>query len=280
MTNSFLSKIRTGLKTIDRPWFYPIILLFVGLVTYGIIFTRPGFYWDDWGKVYLYYTHNPAVSLHYSPSRPFTVWPYLFLFTFAKMTPLVWQFLELIVRWLGIFFIYYTLNAIWPNRVWQNRWVGVLMFVFPGFSKHAGFCGLQRSTHSLFIVCFFTFSDSSGHKKPEVILVVDANVCSAGCPTDVHDGIFRTPGSYSPPYHWFTLRSQQEEKKNALRKTLIYWLPFVLGLVVFLWFRLFYIPSVHPSNPNSVDLLKTILRSPITGMKTFIGMAYRIPCVY
>jgi len=117
MTNSFLSKIRTGLKIIDRPWFYPIILLFVGLVTYGIIFTRPGFFWDDWGKVYLYYTHNPVVSLHYSPSRPYTVWVYLFLFTFAKMTPIVWQIVELIVRWLGILFIYYTLNAIWPNRV-------------------------------------------------------------------------------------------------------------------------------------------------------------------
>jgi hypothetical protein len=34
-------------KTLDKPWFYPFALLLVGLVAYGFIFTKPGFYWDS-----------------------------------------------------------------------------------------------------------------------------------------------------------------------------------------------------------------------------------------
>ena len=275
MKNFFVAKIRAGLKLIDSPWFYPIVLLFVGLAAYGIIFTRPGFYWDDWGKVYLYYTNNPEVSLHYSPSRPFTVWVYLFLFTFTKMTPIVWQFLELIVRWLGILFIYYTLNAIWPNRVWQNRWVGVLMFVFPGFLSMP--VSVAFSDQLTVFLCFASslFLTVQAIKNRKFFWLWMPIAVVLGVLQMFLIEYFVLLEFIRPLIIWFTLRFQQVEKKNALRKTLLYWLPFVLGLAVFLWFRLIYIPSVLTSNPNSADLLNTILKSPISGLKTLVGMAFQ-----
>ncbi len=97
MKNFLARTIRTGLKIVDRSWFYPVILLFIGLAAYGIIFSRPGFYWDDWAKVHLYYVNNPSVALHYFPTRPGWIWIYLFLFSFVKMTPIVWQFVALLI---------------------------------------------------------------------------------------------------------------------------------------------------------------------------------------
>ncbi len=272
MKNSFISKIKAGLKIIDRPWFYPIILLLVGLAAYGIIFTRPGFYWDDWGKVYVYYAHNPVVSMNYSPSRPFTVWTYLFLFTFAKMTPLVWQILELIIRWLGILFIYYTLIAIWPNRVWQHRWVGVLLFIFPGFLSMPASVAFsdQLSVFLLFACSIYLTVQALKNRKlfwlwmPISIVLGIAQIFLIE--------YFVLLEIIRPFIIWFTLRSQHEETKKALRKIFLYWLPFALGIVVFLGWRLFYIPKTLGSDPNSVDLVKTILRTPISGLETLMGM--------
>lgn len=272
MKSGFISKIKAGLKIIDQPWFYPIVLLFVGLAAYGIIFTRPGFYWDDWGKVYIYYVHNPVVSLGYSPSRPFTVWTYLFLFTFAKMTPLVWQILELIVRWLGILFIYYTLMAIWPRRVWQLRWVGVLLFAFPGFLSMPASVAFsdQLTVFLLFAISLFLTVKAIKSKKYFWLWM----------PISVVLGIaqiflieyFVLLEVIRPLIIWFTLRSQQVETRKALRKTILYWLPFAVGIVVFIGWRLIYIPKALGSDPNSVDLVRTFLSSPIIGMKTLIGM--------
>ena len=275
MKKSFELKIRTVLNIIDRPWFYPIILWFVGLVTYGIIFTRPGFYWDDWGKVYLYYVHNLQVALHYFPSRPFAIWPYLFMFTFAKMTPIVWQFLALILRWLGISFIYYTLNAIWPNRVWQNRWVGVLMFVFPGFlSQPVSVAYSNQLSIFLLLACSLFLTVQAIKNRKFFWLWMPISVVLGVTQIFLME-YFVLLEIIRPFIIWFTLRSQHEEKKSTLTKTLLYWLPFLIGLGVWTWWRLFYIPSVSPSDPNSLDLIKTILSTPINGLKTLIGMFFQ-----
>jgi hypothetical protein len=272
MKSSFMSKVKAGLKIIDRPWFYPIVLLLVGLAAYGIIFTRPGFYWDDWGKVYIYYVHNPVVSLGYSPSRPFTVWTYLFLFTFAKMTPLVWQILELIVRWLGILFIYYMLMAIWPRRVWQLRWVGVLLFVFPGFlSMPASVAFSDQLTVFLLLAISLFLTVKAIKSKKFFWLWMPVSVV-LGIAQIFLIEYFVLLEVIRPVIIWFTLRSQQVEPKKALRKTILYWLPFALGIVVFVGWRLFYIPKAVGSDPNSVDLIKTFLSSPIIGLKTLLAM--------
>ena len=272
MKNFFESKIKVGLKIIDQTWFYPIVLLIVGLVAYGIIFTRPGFYWDDCNFVYLFSLHNSALTFQYIHSRPFSVWPYTFLFSFTKMTPSVWEFIGIILRWLGILFIYFTLNAIWPKRVWQNKWVGVLMFVFPGYLSQP-----VSVTYAQHLVTFLLFACS-------LLLTVQAiknkKLFWVWMPISVVLGLtqifmmeyFVVLEIIRPLIIWFTLRSQQEKKKSALVKTLLYWLPFGIGLVVFMWWRLFYLPAVMTVDPNPINLVRTILSSPLHGLEILIEM--------
>jgi hypothetical protein len=275
MKNFFEPKIRAGLKIIERPWFYPFVLLFVGLVAYGIIFTRPGFYWDDWETVYLYNLHSPAISFTYYPGRPFAVLPYVFLFSFAKMTPVVWQFVALLLRWFGILFIYYALNAIWPKRVWQNRWVGVFLFVFPGYLDQPVSVAFSQhlSTFLLFACSLFL----------TVLAVKNRKLFWLWMPLSVVLGVsqifimeyFGALEIIRPLIIWFTLRSQQENKKNAFLKTLLYWLPFAIGLGVFVWWRLFYIPATISNDPNTPSLLLTIISSPKSALGTFFGTVYQ-----
>jgi hypothetical protein len=276
MKNLFNAKIKARLTIIDQPWLYPIILLFVGLCAYGIIFTRPGFFWDDWTFVFFYKLNQSFLSsIHYLPSRPFTGWLYLTLFTFTKMTPIAWELLAFILRWLGILFIYFTLNAVWPHRVWQHRWVGALMLVYPGFLSQP--VSVAFSQH-LSTFLFFTSS-----LFLTVMAIKHRRFFWLWMPLSVMLGVaqmfitefFVTLEVIRLLIIWFTLRSLQVEKKTALRKTILYWLPFALGLGAFFWERFVLLPPIMPGEPNDVTLLKNILSSPIHGLGTLIGMVIK-----
>ena len=105
-------------KVIENPWFYPVALLLVGMLAYGLVIPYLGFYWDDWESVYLYHLHNPAIIFPYFAERPYSAFIYLILFPLTSMTPLFWQTVALVLRWIGVLFIYLTLNAVWPARAW------------------------------------------------------------------------------------------------------------------------------------------------------------------
>ncbi len=80
---------------------------------------------------------------------------------------------------------------------------------------------------------------------------------------------------------WFTLRSQQVEQKtgaqenNPLLAAFCAW-----DSLLFLGWRLFYIPKALGSDPNSVDLVKTILSSPIIGLNTIDRDGYPGYCAF
>ncbi|MGA2489035.1 MAG: hypothetical protein ABSF99_02445 [Anaerolineales bacterium] len=275
MRNFFESKIRVGLKIIDQPWFYPIVLLFVGLAAYGIIFTRPGFYWDDWTFVYLYGLHNPAAGYGFLPTRPFAGLVYYFMFSFVKMEPFAWEAFTFILRWLGVSFIYFTLNAIWPEHVWQNRWVGVLMFVYPGFLSQPVSVAFSLFLMSFLLLACSLFLTVQAIKHKRFFWLWMSLSVLLGFAQLFIDEYFVVLEIIRPLIIWFTLRSQQEEKKRALSKTLLYWLPFVIGLVLFMWWRFLYIPKTTSSEPNPIALVKAILYTPINGIILLLQLAYK-----
>jgi hypothetical protein len=274
MSNFFKSKIRAGLKIIDQPWFYPIVLFFIGFAAYGFILTRPGFYWDDWETVYLYYLHDPALAFTYYFGRPLSGLSNLFLFSFVKMTPFAWQLASLILRWLGILFIYFTLNAIWPKRAWLHKWVGVLLFVFPGYLDQ-----LVAVCFSRHLSAFLLFA---GSLYLTVLAIKNRKLFWLWMPLSVIMGVsqvfmleyFAILEIIRPLLIWFLLRSRDVKKKDALLKTVLYWSPFVLGLGLYAWWRLAYLPTTTVTDPNAPSLLQTLLSSPVSALGTLFGMVY------
>jgi hypothetical protein len=271
-----VKKIQTiALKTIDNPWFYPLALLLIGIITYGVMLPRLGFYWDDWEGVYLYKLHIPAISFHFYAERPFSALAYLALFPLAKMTPIVWHVVSLILRWVGVVFVYCILNAVWPRRLWQNRWIGVLLFVFPGF--------LDQPVSVAFSPHLTTFVLFSGSLLLTVLALKNRALFWLWMPLSVFFGIaqifmmeyFVGLEILRPLVIWFVLQSEQENKKRIFWKTICYWLPFLIGLSFYAWWRFLYIPSTLLSDPNNPVFLKTILGSPVNGLITLIGTAYQ-----
>jgi len=265
-----------ALKLIANPWFYPVALLLVGVLAYGLVIPYLGFYWDDWESVYLYHLHTPTIIFPYFSERPFSAFIYLILFPFTSMTPLVWQTVALVLRWIGVLFITLTLNAVWPARIWLNRWIGVLLLVFPGFLQQP--VALTYSRHftafALFGVSLYLTVLALRHRKyfwlwmPLSVILGIAQIFMIE--------YFVGLELIRPIIIWAILWSEQKEPKiRVLWKTLLYWSPFILGLAVYFWWRVFYFPSTLATDPNNPALLKAIFSAPLATLSLLAKTVYQ-----
>ena len=269
--------MRTSLgRAIQKPWFFPLALLSLGMIAYGLIIPFLGFYWDDWEGVYLYNLHNPAISFQFYNARPVGALAYLILFPFAKMTPVVWQITAFLLRWGGVLFIYYTLNLVWPARQRLNRWMAALLFVFPGFLfQPVSVAFSQHLMTYLFFSCSL-FLMVLALKKPRAFwLWMPLSVLLGGLQIFMME-YFVGLEILRPLLIWFTLRSGQKGKSSGiLWKTLLTWSAFLLVLSAYLYWRLAYLPTTLTTDPNNPTFLKSLVTAPLAGLSSLLVKIYQ-----
>ncbi len=266
----------TTTKIIESAWFYPVAVLLIGVLAYGLLIPYLGFYWDDWESVYLYHLHNPAIIFPYFAERPFSAFIYLVMFPITSMTPLVWQTIALVLRWIGVLFIYLTLNSVWPARAWLNRWIGVLLLVFPGF--------LQQPVSVTYSRHFTAFALLGVSLYMTVLALRHRKYFWLWMPLSVITGVaqifmieyFVGLELIRPVIIWAVLRAEEKENwRRMLWKTLLCWSPFILGLGIYFWWRVFYFPSTLVTDPNNPVLLKAILSSPLATLSMLVKTIYQ-----
>ncbi|HVM72989.1 MAG TPA: hypothetical protein VMT91_14590 [Anaerolineales bacterium] len=263
-------------KIIASPWFYPAALFVIGLLAYGLVIPYLGFYWDDWESVYLYHLHNPFIIFPYFSERPFSAFIYLILFPFTSMTPLVWQVIALVLRFIGVYFIYLTLNAIWPARTWLNRWIGVLLLVFPGFLEQPVAVTYARhfTAFALFGISLYFTVLALQHRKyfwvwmPLSVILGIAQIFMI----EYFVGLELIRPVLILAILW---SEQKDNKRRAAWKALLYWSPFILGLGVYFWYRVVYLPTTLATDPNTPVLLKAILKTPLATLSLLAKTIYQ-----
>jgi hypothetical protein len=247
----------------------------VGVVAHGLMIPNLGFYWNDWEGIYFQELEYPAIGFQYYAERPLSALVYLALFPITRSNPVAWQVVGLLLRWLGLLAVYYTLNSLWPERAWQHRWIAALLFVFPGYFLQP--VSVAFSPH-LVTFAFYGFS-----LLLTVIAIRKSGAFWLLMPLAI---ILGTSQLFLMEYYvglelvrpaliWWALQSKGGTAKGNLVKTALCWLPFALSLGIFLWWRLLILPSSLVEDPNSPVLLMTILRLPIDGLATLASAVLR-----
>ena len=73
-------------KISEMPWFYPMALFLMAVVTYGYELTSLGYYWSDW-EVVFYTKLAPALQAgFYADDRPYP-WDYSLKFLWLVRMP-------------------------------------------------------------------------------------------------------------------------------------------------------------------------------------------------
>jgi hypothetical protein len=114
----------------QKRWFYPVVLLLIGFITYGYVLTSLGYYWADW-EIVMFTKLNQALQFRfYAHDRPFP-WTYHLLYFLLGSKPVGWHVATLLIRWAGVLFFVQALILVWPRYKNHMYWLGVLLLVYP-----------------------------------------------------------------------------------------------------------------------------------------------------
>jgi hypothetical protein len=137
----------------NQPWFIqhlktPFFLLAMTILTYGLLLPQLGFYWDDWPWIWIQHVDGKAGMLQIDwPFRPMAG---LVLWLFSLVggeNPIVWQGINLLLRWLSSLSAYLALAAIFPLRKESAVWAALLFLLYPGYTHQ--FVAVNSSRHLL-----------------------------------------------------------------------------------------------------------------------------------
>jgi hypothetical protein len=170
--------------------------------------------------------------------------------------------------------MFYTLNLVWPSRLWHNRWIAALLFVFPGF--------LQQPVAVAFAQHFMTYLFFASSLFLTVLAIKQTKFFWLCMPLSfLLGGLHIFMMEYfvgleilRPILIYFALCGDTK-KKGFFWKTILYWSPFLLVLLGYLYWRLAYLPPTLSLDPNSPTLLKTMLDSPLNGLSNLVTWIYQ-----
>jgi hypothetical protein len=256
-----------------KPWrlsfnlSFPIVLLGIAVITYGLFIPWLGFYLDDWYIVWFrHFFGSSAFTEFFSQDRPFLSWIYIVLTPLMGDSPITWQIFAVFTRWiLGLAF-WDLLKQIWPEYKFEAA-VGALLYtVFPGFQFH--WFSVQYSQVYL-IEAGMLFSLSCSIRAPRAkhrawlwILV--------GLPTGIY-GLFSVEYHFGlellrPVLIWLALAGTGLTFWRRLNRFAWHWFPYFISLVVFTIWRVFLFQSFM----YEITLLDEISVSPINSFWSLI----------
>ena len=119
------------IQVLKSTYFFPLFLLVLTFVTYGIFIPALGFYGDDFSLAWLAYKVG-SVDSFFALNRP--IWGQIFL-AIAKIlsfSPWQWQFFFILLRWLIALQIFYLFRSMKSIDEEAHYWISLLFLIYPG----------------------------------------------------------------------------------------------------------------------------------------------------
>lgn len=255
------------------PWTFPILLLAVCFLAFGLQIKDLGFYQDDWQEVWYGRSFGPTFFVRFfAAERPFNAYIHILTNTLAGDRPLSWHLLALAARWLSALAFWWALRVLWPNRRSQTAWISLLYAVYPLFKEQA--LAVTYAPFFLLLALHFVSEAAmlravraSGNRRWGWILL---SLATAAPPLLSLEHFFPLE-LLRPAFLWIVYSEGRPPLAERLRRTFLSWLPFLAGALLFLIWRLFIFqfPTYQPEltdalreNPASalVGLAQTIIQ--------------------
>lgn len=216
----------------------PLALLLTAAFSYGIFAFQQGFYWDDWVFAWTRTHLGPAGMVElFSVTRPMRGWIEALLTLLLGARPALWQAYAILVHWLASVACWWFLRVMWPARRWQASLAALFFLVYPGFTQQP--LAMTYHYYWLFTAMFFV---SLGLTVQAIRTVqwpkLGAAVVLGSLVVWAMEYLFGLE-ILRVVIIWLNLDSPFWNKKTQLRKTATYWLPFLLNLLIYLYWRFF-----------------------------------------
>ena len=223
-----------------------VSLVLIGL-SFALYLPSLGFYLDDWPQLYsLIARGTDGIKTYFLyDDRPFGWWPDLLIFKIWGTNPVGWHITNYLLRWLVGLGIWGTFTQIWSSRKREIFWVVQLFAVFPLFNQQS--MGLTFIAHwfcyALFFLSIYLMVLAVRQPKYRLLLLVLAIAANAANLFTYEN--FIGVEFLRPVILWLALRGIP--RRQRIKKSLLYWLPFLVLAIFYVVWRVFLMENVSRS---------------------------------
>jgi hypothetical protein len=256
-------------KKVSLPqWSVPIALFILCVISFGLLIPSLGFYLDDWYTIWFAKTLGiPAFRAIYAEDRPFLAYFYIAATTLVGQTPIAWQIFNLFCRWLAGLAVWWMLRQLWPRACWSIALVAFVFVVYPGFKQN--WIAVSFSPWYLFLALYL-FSVGGmilSIRKPKwfwplMLISLLASVYELFS-TEYYFGL----ELLRPVFLWIILSPLTSSSRERLRKTFLYWFPYLGGLLAFWIWRTFFFVSTH----YQLQVIKEFSTNPLSAISNLVS---------
>ena len=256
-------------KEVNLPasrWLIPPVLLLLCILSYSLFAPSLGFHWDDW--LQLLVKHNlgsKAYWAYFAYDRPTSAWTHILLMPILGENPARWQIFTMLMRWLTAVNIWWCFSLLWPKYKRQAAMTAMLFAVYPTFTQQAISLAYHQHMLQYALFAFSLAAMVKAARSPNRFwlftwLAVLAEILQLTI-TEFYCGV----DLIRPVLLWIIFNESQPDKRARLKKTVLHWLPYLVPLVGYTFWRLFILEFPIPE-PHSLGLVAVLRSSPIQGL--------------
>jgi hypothetical protein len=246
-----------------RPYLFPLLALLACLLAYGLLTPWLGFYFDDWPVITTLHTRSVNTFWDfYFGERPFSAWTYILAGPILGTRPLVWQMYSILVRWLTVLGMWWSLKGLWPQRQREAAWIALLFAVFPAFDQQAISVAYSQHWMIYALYCASIGAMIQSIRKPRSYWPWTAAGVLACAVHTFSMEYFIGLELLRPMMLWIIAADTLTGFKARLRYCLRKWLPYLAVLVIFVLWRLLVLPT-EGLDPNTPHLLYDLFSRPL-----------------
>jgi len=221
---------------------FPLFLLAINILAYGLLIPRLGFYSDDWTFIYAYNKIGPSgITQYFSTNRPFWGWLFQVTLPLIGAIPWKWQVFALILRWLTGISVWILLKNLWPKQSILAIWTATLLTIYPGFVSQS--VSVTYSHIYIVYLCFiFSFVltiksiNQPKYRRIYTFLAILLSIVNL-----LTMEFFYVLELLRPFLIWFTLQNEFPGSKIRWKKFFSFWIPYLIVFIgVSVWRTFFF----------------------------------------
>lgn len=257
---------------------YAMLLLIVMAIAYKYQVWWLGVYYDDWEGIFLYKQGFSAKQIwdYFLVDRPFSSLIHIFFNPIIGSSTIGWHILGLLLNWGAIIFLVKTILHLWPTRIMEAGWIGLLLGVYPGMQRQ-----FVVHTSAPHYTSMFLFSLSmylmvraiNGHKHRIVMLTFSVFFAVVQVLLIEY---FTGLELIRPLILFYAFKRTGKTTSQAIRSAFTMYIPYALVFAGFLYFKFEILPSIQltESAPkHQIALWDGIKQNPIETISHYAQIA-------
>ena len=248
-------------------WSFPLALLVLCFISFGLFTNRLGYYWDDWAKVIVHHLDGmQGYWDYYSYDRPISGWTHIFLFSLIGDSPLRWHLTTLLLRWLGGVGMWWSLGKLWPQARRPVAFATLLYMVYPVFFQQPIAITFHQQLMQYVLYFFSLGAMIMAFRQPRrfwpytllslALSLIQITITEYFVPLEL----------VRPIILWVLFSEDREDRQPLLkrfRRTLLGWLPYLIAIAAFIIWRLFFI-DIATGDPYQATMLFNFFSDPLS----------------